>query len=272
MLSLQDKLALALTSAGSQRKLAALVGVSHQKIGRWLREGVPATIDPETGYLIKSAGVKSIPKEAAPLIDTAFRIHISVTKDQAKADGIPFNSNFPAFAERKLLKTRQKGDRVVIENTEFINPDLRAKVIEGAQQSKKYLQVSVRSKVNLVKYFQRGAADEIKQYDRKYETVKGLGKKILDSFLARQNKILPTDQIQPIYTKYENISKDSRAGAVRGVAKKLRAKHESSAVSLADEILFQVDNRRQTNVRAKPASKAKASAKTKGTPVKSRKR
>lgn len=263
-LSLQDKLALALTSAGSQRKLAALVGVSHQKIGRWLREGVPATIDPTTGYLIKSAGAKFIPPEAAPLIDTAFKIHIALTKDQAKADGIPFNSAFPAFAERKLLKTGKKGDRVVIENTEYINSELRNKIIEKAQKSKKYLQVSIRSKVNLVRYFQRVAQEEINKTNRRYETPKTLGKKIMNSFLARQNKIEPNEDILPIFTKYENISKDSRPGVENRVNRKLSAKHESAAVSLADEILFQVDNRTIKN--AKPQSK------TKGTPVKRRRR
>ena len=255
MLTLQDKLALALTSAGSQRRLAALVGVSHQKIGRWLREGVSAIVDPTTGYVIRQAGAKEIPPDAAAAINTAFKLHIAVSKDQAKADGIPFNSNYPVFQSRPDLRTGAPGARVVVENTQYIKPDLRAKVIDAAQKSRRYLSASVRSTVNFVEYSRRLAAAEIAHKKLRFDTPVNLGMQKMREFLA--GRILPTDNALPIYTKRENISIDARANAAQAVEKKLRQKHQHTAIDYADEFLFQLDerNRRQTNAPAKTTTK-----------------
>ena len=257
MLSLQDKLALALTSAGSQRKLAAALGVSHQKVGRWLRAGQPAIIDPTTGYVMRAKAPESVPIEAAPIINAAFKLHISVTKDQAKADGLPFNPESPAFAFRGIMKNGEKGERVIVENTEFIKPDLRQKIITDAGKSKKYLQVSVRSKVRLKDYARKAAEKEI-EGGRRFETDNSLSKKILQTLLKTNKVIVADDDILPIFTKYESLQGRNAANSVE---KKLSSKHEASAESLADEYLFQVmpEKRRRQSIekqtnkpRAKP--------------------
>lgn len=240
-LSLQDKLALALTSAGSQRALAKLVGVSHQRIGRWLREGEPSVIDPETGYLISSAGAKSIPKDFAPLIDQAFEIHKDISRWQARVDKLPFDPNAPTFAYRGIMRNGQKGEQVIVERTKYIKPELRTDILEKQARSNKYLQASVRSTVNLKSYFKRVAADEIKKYNRKRTTPAKLGKQIMDGFLNRANKIVSNDELMPLFTRYENISPGTNSvKSVAAINRKLREKHEAHATELANEFLFQL--------------------------------
>ena len=229
------------------------MGVSHQKVGRWLREGEKAVIDPYSGLVLKQAGAKSIPAEYSQQIDFVFNIHKGITREQAKADKLPFNPEAPAFAARGIMKNGKKGDRVIVENTQYIKPDLRIKVLEDAQKSKQYLQASVRSKINKRDYAKRAAENEIKN-GRRFETVKSLAKKILASIegTRRIKTIDAVEETMPLFTRYENISAGTRPGAIKAIEKKLNEKHAPSAQELADEFLFQVDNRRQ------PIAKPKA--------------
>ena len=84
MLSKQEKLALIMTSAGSMRNAASLIGITHQKLGRWLREG-------------EQGGVSHIPDDPAIdyAINVAFSIHKDIARDQALSDGVPFNAKAP---------------------------------------------------------------------------------------------------------------------------------------------------------------------------------
>lgn len=253
MLSLQDKLALAITSAGSQRALAKLVGVSHQKIGRWLREGQPATIDPTTGYVIHQAGAREIPPEYTANINAAFELHKDVSRDQAKADKLPFNEHAPTFDFRGIMRNGQPGERVITLDTKYIHPELRTEILEHKQKSKKYLQASIRSTVNLKRYFQRVAADEIKKYNRKRTTPARLGKQIMDGFLHRSGKIIDADERMPLYTRYENISPGTNArSSIDAINRKLREKHEPHAIAPADEFLFQLMPQKRGAKKAKP--------------------
>lgn len=252
-LSLQDKLALALTSAGSQRALAKLVGVSHQKIGRWLREGEPPTIDPTTGYTIHGAGAKQIPEEFKGAINLAFHLHKEVSRDQAAIDKLPFNERAPTFDYRGIMRTGEKGERVITDNTRYIKPELRTDILEAKQKSKKYLQASIRSTVNIKRYFQRVAAEEIERTGRKRTTPAKLGKQIMDSFHRRHGKILADDELMPLYTRYENISPgtDPRR-SVDSITRQMRQKHEPHAVAAADEFLFQLMPQKRGKSKAKP--------------------
>ena len=64
-LTSQAKLALAITSAGSQRNLAKLLGVTHQKVGRWLREGEHATLhDLATEFGVSAERIRQIENKA----------------------------------------------------------------------------------------------------------------------------------------------------------------------------------------------------------------
>ena len=134
-LSSQDKLALALTSAGSMRNLAKLVGVTHQKIGRWLREGEPN-------------GAKKIPAEATAAINVAFAFHKDITRQQAKKDRIPYNPHAPVFFERPTLRNGKPGERLAAENTSYIKRELRDQIFTALHQTAQVININVRSIIN----------------------------------------------------------------------------------------------------------------------------
>jgi hypothetical protein len=201
-LSAQDKLALALTSYGSTRALARDLGVSHQKVGRWLREGQRD----ELGHLI---GAASIPADALGAIDTVFQIHAELAREQAKIDRLPFNKAAPVFVERKLMRTGEKGERALAEHTQFIRPDLRVATFKQAAQSKKYLQGSVRSQIDLKRYFKQLAADKIRERGWRMSPAE-LARSMLQSFVNKEakqkNRIIDKAEPFPLFTQYEDIS------------------------------------------------------------------
>ncbi|MGV0999687.1 MAG: hypothetical protein ACOYBQ_10205 [Fluviibacter sp.] len=148
-LSTQDKMALMMTSAESQRSLASLIGVSHQRVGRWL------TI----GQTLPSGEPSKVrePKDPAIryAIESAFQIHVQLARDQARAHKIPFDQSAPAFAYRLPLTDGTPGGRVIIPHTHRIRDDLRNRIITNAAKSNRYYGVAVRSTVNLKVYFQQ---------------------------------------------------------------------------------------------------------------------
>lgn len=239
----QDQLALALTSAGSMRNLAALVGVSHQKIGRWLREGHPD-------------GVKVIPKEAHAAIAQAYSIHRDLARQQARVDNLPFDSRAPVYMERKPLRTGEKGDRVFAEHTHFIRSGLRQEVIWNAQQSRRFMQVSIRSTVDMARYARRIAEQEHKAKRHGSISLAKLTKYVQAGLEKRAaNEIRAGVSPQPIFTKYANISPamGDRTQGVMTAESLLRRKHEPATTQaiegearpipgtkLADQLLFQL--------------------------------
>jgi len=129
-LTLKDKLALTLTSAGSVRKLAAGVGVSPRAMGRYLK------------------GEREIPPELRQAVNQAFRIHKTIALQQAEVLRLPMDRQAPVFVDRptitvqqrgfKLSKTgamiptvkrvRQPGQRLFVTGTQYLLPQLRATV------------------------------------------------------------------------------------------------------------------------------------------------
>lgn len=222
-LSLQDKLALAMTSAGSMRNLAALVGITHQKLGRWLREESP------------------IPREATKAINLAFKIHADISKEQARADGLPYDPLAPTLIQRPTLKDGTPGERVFIDRTQYINPDLRDQIIGTAQQSRRFLQVSIRSNINLYSYIGTKAPPGASM-------VQMLNRIDRDSlaapFQAREEAQPGSNLPAPLFTKYENISPGTEVRRSRTGWNKKLSKHSrhvgEKGTALADQILLQL--------------------------------
>lgn len=213
----QDKLALALTSAGSQRKLAALLGVSHQRVGRWLREGQPG-------------GVKQIPVEAERSINTAFSIHKEITRAQARADKIPYFPDVPVYSYRPFLRNGKKGERLVAPHTEFIQQDLRMLYLAYAHRSGKFWGVSIRSVIDWYVY----VTDQKRTSRDNYMTAGGELVHVPTGEIIRQT-------VKPIYTRAEDFRRGSSiAKAIHSVEEKLHGKHERSAIHFADEYLLQL--------------------------------
>jgi hypothetical protein len=90
-LTLQDKLALSLTSAGSARKLAAAIGVSPRAMGRYLK------------------GERDIPDELRGAINQTFSIHKTISLQQAEVLRIPMDAQAPVFVDRPLIQVEQRG-------------------------------------------------------------------------------------------------------------------------------------------------------------------
>lgn len=100
-----------LTSAGSQRALARELGVSHQQVGRWLREGEPLHIGPDGEMPTNKDGSLKVYGGAPEWIESQlnwnFDRHRDVTKAQALADGVPYNATVPVYTERRYLQNHK---------------------------------------------------------------------------------------------------------------------------------------------------------------------
>lgn len=107
----QQKLSLALTSAGSQRALARELGVSHQQVGRWLREGEALSIDTHGNMpRNKDGSIKEygeIPEWIAQQLNWVFERHCKICREQAYNDGFPYNATVPIYIERRWLNNKK---------------------------------------------------------------------------------------------------------------------------------------------------------------------
>lgn len=239
-LTSQAKLALAITSAGSQRNLAKLLGVTHQKVGRWLREGEPG-------------GIKQIPREATQIINVVFDLHKRVTKDQAKVDRLPYDPQLPIYSTRPTLRNGKPGERILIASTEFIRPDTRDAVFESLQKSKQINAISVRSKVDIRSYLQLKPSATNAQVLRAFK-IRGAkdnnGRKtLMQGFIDQQARVTKRKgraleggslMEMAVYTRMTNFSPRADIGlSLRDIASNLRQKHEPHSAAPADQYLVQ---------------------------------
>jgi len=229
-----------MTSYGSQSALARDLGVHRRTLERWLKEG-------ETG------GVRGIPDYARGAIDTVFEVHRDVVIAQARADGIPSNYYRPIFLERKALRTGRPGDRVVGEYTQFIRSELRSEIMIDQQRSQRYISASVRSKIDLSRYFRLDAEGNVKDkyLKRTRKTPAQTAAANLQAFVNRERtekgRVVVKAEPFPLYTRYEDISplrKKSDTRGVRGIEEQLRQKHEPATgqpgTVAADQYLYQL--------------------------------
>lgn len=242
-LTLQDKLALAMTSAGSQRNLAALVGVSHQKIGRWLKSAHPEQ------YPEGQAAKRGIPGEYADAINQAFRMHAQVSKEQAEIDRIPFNKNAPAFLYRPTRSQPDAqgkpilSDITLADHTNFMRDEVRNKIIQGAQDSGQFKSAVVRSVVELHRYFKQRASEVLNEEKARgvRRTTKmrpqTLAEHMLKDWIDRNRRETGESSIDPstpfaLYTQRQFIDQDNAPKgtrfAVNQINDKLRQKHQTA--------------------------------------------
>lgn len=231
-LSLADKVALIYTLAGSQRGVASLIGISHQKVGRILRTGYEGGYRPESRALSDPGLIVAV--------NQAFSIHSQVARQQARAHDLPFNAAVPVFYERKPLPDGTPGDRAAAIHTHWLSDRLRDAWIASMQKSGKFYAASLSSVVDLVVYSKRASERQRAPYmdengqtsiDKRIEqqTVRGL-----------------------IYTKYTPM--DARLptyGVLADLNSKLMQKHSpavgAAGTALATSVLLQVDTRKDTH-------------------------
>lgn len=229
-LSLQDKIALIYTLAGSQRRAADLIGISHQRVGRILRTGY------DGGYRHDSRALTDPVLIGA--VNHAFKIHSDVTRLQAREHGLPFDPRFPVFYERKPLPDGTPGDRVVALHTHWLSDTLRNSWVASMQQSGRFYSASVSSMVDLVVYSRRA----VEFSKDKYRAPDGTTS--IDRAIS-QNVTRGT-----IFTKY--VPMDPRYISphelINGLNMMLYNKHAPAVASpgtaLATSVLLQVDTRK----------------------------
>lgn len=252
-LSPQEKLALSMTTARSMRGLAAALGVTHQKLGRWLREG-------------ENGGVKSIPTdpETTAAIDTVFEAHRDIARAQAAVTEIPFDEELPVFAERKKLRSGKTGDRVIVHNTQFIRPKTRQDILYFMHETERYYTASVRSVIELATYMQE--ADE-RAGRKKRDRTDAQWQYYAQLLLAENDG----EEYRPVYTRAEGFGPwTSRQNAVKSVETLIRQRHEPATgerrTALADEYLFQLIPANYVHRKRKPreSSDSKRRPKAKG--------
>ena len=266
-LTLADKIALIYTGAGSQRNVAALTGLSHQKIGRILKgEYAPDS------KVLRDPGLRAA-------IDTAFRIHTDVARAQARRDGLPFDAALPVFYSRLPMKVskmidkvdprtgevvrakvpvidprtgRQQvapGDRVAAQNVHWLSDDLRNTWIAGKAKTKKFYAASVGSIVDIRIYKKRAdAAQRGPRTERQRENRRQIAEKVNAGAIN-----------VPMFTRYTPLDFPARM-IERDITDKLRTKHEPATGTpgtlLANQVLFQIDTRNMEptsdETRAKP--------------------
>ena len=259
-LSLADKLALIYTGAESQRNVAALVGISHQKVGRILKEEYASD-----SKVLRDPGLIAA-------IDSAFRIHTDVARAQARRDGLPFDPALPVFYSRLPMKVSKMvdqvdrktgemvrvkvpvidprtglqqvapGDRVAAQNTHWLSDTLRNAWISGKAKTGKFYAASVGSIVDIRIYKKRADAN---QRGPRTERQKENRRQIIEKLNAGAVNV-------PMFTKYTDLSFPASMIA-RDIDGKLRTKHEPATGNpgtlLANQVLFQLDTRNMESPR-----------------------
>ena len=269
-LNIAQKIALIYSGAGSQRATAKALGISHQKVGRYLRTALGV----EGGY-----------KSSAPLtdffanqaVDVVFSAHKRAVKKTAIAQDIPYSSDVPIFSARMRHDDGIQGDRVSADHMHWISDDLRNKWITDIHKGGKYANISVGSIVNLTDYNRLATAVAAGKIDNtklssKIEILEilayaagldidedgdteGMDDKERGIFIASwllnnekkiqravSNKIIP----QRIQTKYTEMGVPIQF-VLADVNKKLNSKHAPATgddgTVLADRVLLQIDTR-----------------------------
>lgn len=225
-----------MTSAHSQRRLAALAGVSHQQVGRWLKPKDDGTY-------------RKIPDIYQDGINQAFDIHKSIAKDQAKIDQIPYSDAYPVYLHRGLLTKKDKdgnpvkGDRVIATDTQWLDHSLRERFLRAMYKTGKFDYATIRSFVDVLKYADNKAQNELDENPNRRISRATLAAKILASFYGSDNvkQIQLGNYAQHFYTQKEFFGMDANneSQSIHSLLSKLRQKHEPAAINLADEFVFQ---------------------------------
>jgi len=273
-LSLQDRIALIYTSQGSQRAVARMLGISHQKVGRILKAGQ------EGGYALNAPTLRD--PTLSQIVQEGFERHREITRQKARAEGLPFNAQFPVYYARlPRTVTREAidpqtgeivrvpvidpatgkprtvpGDRVAAQNIHWMSSQLRGQWMAKIAQTGKFAAASIGSMVNLQVYKRKGE-----------QAQRGKGPRTDKAKASRRSivqKIEAGQMLSPMFSK--PIPLDFPAARInRELDKVLREKHQPATgpelpgTQLADRVLFQVDTRNapRTRKKARPGSQGK---------------
>lgn len=265
-----------MTLTDSQRALAGLLGISHQRVGRYLREGEEMPEDSDGNYKLdrhgRPAKFGKIPDYLGEQIDYLFEQHKQIVKEQARIDKLPYLAKAPIFQERKYMRNGNKGDRVISGNTEFIRQELRETFVDQVVKTGKFYKINVRSRINLKKYSERLAGELIESGKRRGISARALSTAILNAFVKETNADRNTliDKTEPFSLFTRSTQAYTTHGpwqttaelAKENIEDQLRNKHSPATgdpgTRYAYEYLLQARPAKDTNGRdVKPASNRK---------------
>jgi DNA-binding transcriptional regulator YdaS (Cro superfamily) len=269
-LSQQEKLALMMTSAGSQRNLASLLGVSHQTLGRWLKSDY---VDPAGRLIVerdasgRRVGVKEIPKEANATINTVFSFHKQVTREQAKIDRVPYDPNFPIFYERPKARADGKPSlRFIAKQTQFIHPQLRRDVITSVALTNRVVAFTIRSNIDLYSYTKAKSATPA-SLDNAFKLQAYTDQKnrptLRNAYLKRLDAGVANPQFAPVSTPLAQLdNKRIIKASIDTIERKLQERHSPNALpnGFANQFVFQLKENQNANkspAKRKPAKRKK---------------
>lgn len=204
------------------RRVAAFVGVTHQRISRAMQG---------------QAGAQAL-ANLAPYVDAIWPIYVQIARDQALVDGLPFYAAIPVSYRRLARQDGLPGDRVAAEHTHWLSNDLRERWIVAMQKTSRFYAASVESIVNLVVYFKRGES----LYKGKRDAKRRANRRSIERKLERG--IVHG----PIYTSYTPMASHIPSDLIlNDIQIKLADKHEPATgepgTYLGASILLQIDTR-----------------------------
>jgi hypothetical protein len=261
-LAAQDKLALIRTGFTSDRAMARALGVTHQKLGRWLREGL-------------DGGVKKIPDDpfTQRAIDISFYQHRLECQRQALKDQIPYLYQAPAFMFRKFLKRTdadgnpEKGSRVFVEDAHFIRDDLRNEILIQAAKTGDYYETMIRSLVDLYAYLQRSIDDEYKIKKKRYYR-REVAEYMTESIERKYGVIIDQPMLGYVTTPHGALHMDALRADRREIGplnNRLKEKHEPATstpgTKFADTFIIQM----KLDIEPRRYARKKKQVKPKGT-------
>ena len=240
ILTLREKIALIYTSAGTQRNVAAKVGISHQKIGRILKAGF------EGGYPLNSKVLTDPTLSRA--VNSAFRAHTKKVRRRAEKDNIPFSEKFPVFYARMPKVDGTPGDRIVATHTHWLPDRLRNAWIGWLQETRLFYAISGQSIIELEFYNNR--AEISFQGVKRTETQK-LFRREFAAMRAAGLKYIP---VNTPYTKLD--ASFPLSDVIADLDEKFRTKHEPAATTdyckIGSQYLLQIDTtNKDTNTNVK---------------------
>lgn len=260
--SSREKLALYMTGQRSLRQAAKGLGITHQKLGRWLKEGEPG-------------GVKAIPADlfTRAAIDSAFDEHRARAREQAQAQGIPYRADAPpVFAWRRELSETdgqpRLSDRVRIDQAQYLGDELRAKVLKSFQRTGRFVGVAVRSVVSIIDYMRRKYADQFAQGRHPGASKRDLERLAREAARGFAEKRGDGDvrAAMALYTSREPMQRGADPLLmISSVQAKLREKHEPATHAdggaiartvLADQISMQLQPEQSAAERIEAARRA----------------
>lgn len=238
--TVQEKLALMMTSAGSQRRLAGFLGVTHQQIGRWLSigqttpSGEPSRVREPTDPDIRAA------------IDQGFVMHADASRAQALVDRIPFAADVPVYARRLTYEDGRPGQRVVIEHLHRISDALRDRIVASQGKTGFYGAVSARSTVRQVPYWFNTENQIDTRRIRRDANMQAMRERLTPELDEDDGELI--DRLQRINTVPTPLSGFPVGASLDDLNRKLATRHAPAVgdkgTSLADELLFQTSTKR----------------------------